>query len=58
MKLLGLLRTLSRELGQVSAMDIVMALAEALPTGLYTGDGLERYVRDVLSAGGAQRRLP
>jgi NTE family protein len=52
LKLLGLVRTLSRELGQVSAMDIVMALAEALPTGLYTGDGLERYVRDVLSQAG------
>jgi NTE family protein len=52
LKLLGLVRTLSRELGQVSAMDIVMALAEALPTGLYTGGGLERYVRDVLSHAG------
>ena len=53
LKLLGLMRMLSRELGQVSAMDIVMALAEALPTGLYTGGGLERYVRDVLSRRGA-----
>jgi NTE family protein len=52
LKLLGLVRMLSRELGQVSAMDIVMALAEALPTGLYTGGGLERYVRDVLSQAG------
>jgi predicted acylesterase/phospholipase RssA len=52
LKLLSLLRMLSRELGQVSAMDIVLALAEALPTGLYTGDGLERYVRDVLSPAG------
>ena len=33
-------------------MDIVLALAEALPTGLYTGGGLERYVRDVLSEAG------
>jgi NTE family protein len=52
LKLLRLLRMLSRELGQVSAMDIVLALAEALPTGLYTGDGMERYVRDVLSEAG------
>src|SRR3984957_10538335 len=52
LKLLGVLRTLSRELGQVSAMDIVMALAEALPTGLYTGGGLERYIRDVLTHAG------
>jgi NTE family protein len=52
LKLLGLLRTFSREFGQVSGMDIVLALAEALPTGLYTGGGLERYVRDVLSHAG------
>jgi NTE family protein len=52
LKLMSLLRMLSRELGQVSAMDIVLALAEALPTGLYTGGGLERYVRDVLSEAG------
>jgi NTE family protein len=52
LKLLSLVRMLSRELGQVSAMDIVLALAEALPTGLYTGGGLERYVRDVLSQAG------
>jgi NTE family protein len=52
LKLLRLLRMLSRELGQVSAMDIVLALAEALPTGLYTGGGMERYVRDVLSEAG------
>jgi NTE family protein len=52
LKLLSLLRVLSRELGQVSAMDIVLAFAEALPTGLYTGGGLERYVRDVLSQAG------
>jgi NTE family protein len=52
LKLLSLARMLSRELGQVSGMDIVLALAEALPTGLYTGGGLERYVRDVLSQAG------
>jgi NTE family protein len=48
LKLLSLLRKLSRDFGQVSAMDIVLALAEALPSGLYTEDGLERYARDVL----------
>jgi NTE family protein len=52
LKLLSLLGKLSRDLSQVSGMDIVLALAEALPTGLYTGDGLERYVRDVLSQAG------
>jgi NTE family protein len=52
LKLLSMVRMLSRELGQVSAMDIVLALAEALPTGLYTSGGLESYVRDVLSHAG------
>jgi NTE family protein len=52
LKLLSLLGKLSRDLSQVSGMDVVLALAEALPTGLYTGDGLERYVRDVLSDAG------
>ena len=52
LKLLSLVGKLSRDLSQVSGMDVVLALAEALPTGLYTGDGLERYVRDVLSHAG------
>src|ERR1700722_5155582 len=52
LKALSMLRTLSRDLGQVSAGDILLALAEALPTGRYPADGLERYVREVLSAGG------
>src|SRR5215217_1231864 len=36
------------QLGQVSAMDIVLGLAEGLPAGAYSGGGLERYLRDVL----------
>jgi NTE family protein len=32
-----------------SAMDVVTGLAELLPSGLYTGSGIERYVRTVLS---------
>jgi NTE family protein len=35
-------------LGQVSAMDLVLGIAEALPAGLYTGAGIEKYVRTVL----------
>jgi predicted acylesterase/phospholipase RssA len=38
-----------RDLGAVSAVDLVVGLAEALPSGLYTGDGIERYVRTILS---------
>ena len=52
LKLARLLRMASRDLGQVSAMDVMLTLAEALPTGLYTGGGLERYVRDTLSEAG------
>src|SRR5437588_8666942 len=32
-----LVRTLLRDLGQISAVDIVVGLAEALPSGLYSG---------------------
>jgi predicted acylesterase/phospholipase RssA len=42
-------RTLIRDLGQVSAVDLAVGLAEALPSGLYSGEGIERYVRTILS---------
>ena len=45
----GLLRHMASQVGQLSAMDIVLALAEALPSGIYSGRGIERYVRQVLS---------
>jgi NTE family protein len=46
----GLGRTLLSSLGsQMSAMDVAVGLAEALPSGLYSGSGIERYVRTVLS---------
>ena len=48
-RLVNLIRTLVRDLGQVSAVDIVIGLAEALPSGLYTGEGVEQYVRRILS---------
>jgi NTE family protein len=44
-----LLRVLARDIGQVSAVDIVLGLAEALPTGLYSAEGIERYVKRILS---------
>src|SRR5579884_1062380 len=49
LRLAHLLRGLGRDLRQLSAMDIVLALAEALPTGLYSGEGIERYVKRILS---------
>jgi NTE family protein len=45
----GLIRNFASQLGQISAMDVVLGLAEALPSGIYSGNGIERYVRQVLS---------
>ena len=44
-----LMRTLARNPGQISAVDIVLGLADALPTGMYSAEGIERYVRRILS---------
>jgi NTE family protein len=49
LRLARVVRTLIRDLGQLSAVDIVVGLAEALPSGLYSGEGIERYVRAILS---------
>ncbi len=49
LRVVSLVRTLIRDLGEVSAVDIAVGLAEALPSGLYSGDGIERYVRTILS---------
>lgn len=48
-RVVRLLRTLVSELGQVSAVDLAVGLAGALPSGLYSTDGVERYVRRILS---------
>jgi len=50
--LLRVARTLAGQLGQlhqITAMDLVLGLAEALPSGLYSGSGIESYVHQVLS---------
>jgi NTE family protein len=49
LQLAGLARVLGRNLRAFSPVDLAMALAEALPSGLYTGAGVERYVSTVLS---------
>jgi predicted acylesterase/phospholipase RssA len=49
LQLAGLARVLGRNLRAFSPVDLAIALAEALPSGLYTGAGVERYVRTVLS---------
>src|SRR5256714_1831736 len=47
---LNLARTLVGAVGpQFSAVDVVTGLAEMLPSGLYSGSGVESYVRAVLS---------
>jgi predicted acylesterase/phospholipase RssA len=46
-----LVRALAR-IGELSAIDIGVGLAEALPTGLYSGAGLDDYVAGVLADGG------
>jgi predicted acylesterase/phospholipase RssA len=48
-RLAKLVARLGGNLGQVSAIDLVLGLAEALPSGLYSGDGIERYLRTILS---------
>jgi NTE family protein len=48
-KLAKIARGLAGQLGSVSAMDIVLSLAEVLPSGMYSGSGIEDYVRTVLS---------
>jgi NTE family protein len=48
-RLARVVRTLIRDLGQLSAVDIAVGLAEALPSGLYSGEGVEQYVRTILS---------
>lgn len=51
LRTLELLRSLVR-IGEFSAIDIGVGLAEALPTGLYSGSGLSEYVEEALSTDG------
>src|SRR3954452_5550267 len=47
-----LARELLGQVGQVSAMDLVLGLAEGLPAGVYASAGIERYLRTVLGEPG------
>src|SRR5436309_2890407 len=49
LRLLGVARTVVTQLGQASIVDLVVGLAEGLPSGLYDGRGIERYMSEVLS---------
>src|SRR5438132_566699 len=42
-------RQLVGEWGAVSLMDVLLGLAEGLPSGAYTGAGIEKYLRKVLA---------
>ncbi len=47
--LLGVARALGRSLGSFSTVDLAVALADALPAGVYSGAGVEDYVRTTLA---------
>ncbi|HEY8083784.1 MAG TPA: patatin-like phospholipase family protein [Solirubrobacterales bacterium] len=51
LRTLELARSLVR-MGEFSAMDVGVGLAEALPTGFYSGDGIANYVQAALSEDG------
>jgi NTE family protein len=47
-KLASVLREMAENLGEVSAVDLATGLAGALPKGIYSGRGIERYVAQML----------
>ena len=49
LRTLGLARTLVGQLREVSLMDVLIGLAEGLPSGVYDGTGIERYMAEVLA---------
>src|SRR4051794_36320085 len=49
---LSVARNLARSFGSFSAVDLVLALGDALPSGLYTGEGVESYMREALAGDG------
>ena len=48
-KLVSVLRELAENIGEISAVDVATGLSAALPNGLYSGAGIERYVAEALS---------
>ena len=49
LRVVGTLRHVARNIGEVSMVDVAMGIAEGLPTGVYNNHGLERYMAEVLS---------
>jgi NTE family protein len=52
LRAISLARQLISQPGGVSLMDVVMGLADGLPSGLYTGAGIETYLQKVLTEPG------
>src|SRR5271169_1386132 len=52
LRTLSLARQVISQWGGVSAMDVLLGLADGLPSGLYTGAGIESYLHQVLSEPG------
>src|SRR6202451_3534201 len=52
MRALSLARQVISQPGGVSLMDVVLGLAAGLPSGMYTGAGIETYLHEVLSEPG------
>src|SRR5436189_843944 len=48
LRLLGLARTVLAQLRSSSIIDVAVGLAEALPSGVYDGQAIERYLEQVL----------
>ena len=52
LRAMGIARDLLSQPGGMSLMDVFMGLADALPSGLYTGAGIEKYLQTVLNEPG------
>jgi NTE family protein len=51
-QLVGVARELARSMRSLSTVDLAITLAELLPSGLYSGAGIESYMRSVLTEEG------
>ncbi len=49
LRLMGLARSFVGQIGQLSVIDLVVQLAEGLPSGIYDGTAIEEYMERVLS---------
>ncbi len=49
LRMVGVVRELLENVGEISAVDIAGGLASALPAGLYSGRGIELYIAEALA---------